>query len=107
MGEALGQQLIVENVGGAGGTIGVTKVACAAPDGYTLAQSWDAAPQGISQTGDGHAVATRRRLIALQQRVPLTWGDAALDRPHRHRPPPWSVLPVWNEPLHRGVIQAV
>jgi len=36
MGEALGQQMIVENVGGAGGTIGVTKVARAAPDGYTL-----------------------------------------------------------------------
>jgi tripartite-type tricarboxylate transporter receptor subunit TctC len=37
MGEALGQQMIVENVGGAGGTIGVSKVARAAPDGYTLA----------------------------------------------------------------------
>ena len=36
MGEALGQQLIVENVGGAGGTIGVNKVARAAPDGYTI-----------------------------------------------------------------------
>ena len=36
MGEALGQQIIVENVGGAGGTIGVNKAAKAAPDGYTL-----------------------------------------------------------------------
>ena len=36
MSEILGQQLIVENVGGAGGTIGVNKVAKAAPDGYTL-----------------------------------------------------------------------
>ena len=36
MGEALGQQMIVENVGGAGGTIGVNKAAKAAPDGYTL-----------------------------------------------------------------------
>jgi tripartite-type tricarboxylate transporter receptor subunit TctC len=36
MGEALGQQMIVENVGGAGGTIGVNKAARAAPDGYTL-----------------------------------------------------------------------
>ena len=36
MGEALGQQMIVENVGGAGGTIGVAKVARGAPDGYTL-----------------------------------------------------------------------
>lgn len=37
MSEKLGQQIIVENVGGAGGTIGVAKAARAAPDGYTLA----------------------------------------------------------------------
>jgi len=36
MGEILGQQLIVENIGGAGGTIGVNKVAKAPNDGYTL-----------------------------------------------------------------------
>ncbi len=36
MGEKLGQQIIVENVGGAGGTIGVNKAAKATPDGYTL-----------------------------------------------------------------------
>jgi tripartite-type tricarboxylate transporter receptor subunit TctC len=33
---SLGQQVIVENVGGAGGSIGVTRVARAAPDGYTI-----------------------------------------------------------------------
>lgn len=32
----LGQQVIIENAGGAGGTIGVAKVAKAAPDGYTM-----------------------------------------------------------------------
>ena len=37
MGRTLGQQIIVENVGGAGGTIGMARVAKAAPDGYTLA----------------------------------------------------------------------
>ena len=36
MTKALGQTVIVENVSGAGGTIGVEKVAHAKPDGYTL-----------------------------------------------------------------------
>jgi tripartite-type tricarboxylate transporter receptor subunit TctC len=36
MSRALGQQFLVENVGGAGGTIGVGRVAKAAGDGYTL-----------------------------------------------------------------------
>ena len=36
MSRTLGQQLVVENVGGAGGTTGMTRVAPAAPDGYTL-----------------------------------------------------------------------
>jgi tripartite-type tricarboxylate transporter receptor subunit TctC len=36
MGEALKQQMLVENAGGAGGTIGVTKAAKARADGYTL-----------------------------------------------------------------------
>jgi len=31
-----GATIIIENVGGAGGTLGATKVAKAAPDGYTL-----------------------------------------------------------------------
>src|SRR5512145_1526163 len=37
MGRTLGQQLVVENVGGAGGTTGMTRAAQAAPDGYTIA----------------------------------------------------------------------
>ncbi len=35
--KALGQQFLVENVGGAGGATGTTRAARAAPDGYTLA----------------------------------------------------------------------
>jgi tripartite-type tricarboxylate transporter receptor subunit TctC len=38
----LGQPLVVENVGGAGGSIGVGRVARAAPDGYTIdIGQWD------------------------------------------------------------------
>jgi len=36
MSKDLGQQVVVENVGGAGGTLGAGKVAKADPDGYTL-----------------------------------------------------------------------
>lgn len=36
MSKTLGQQVIVENVGGAGGTIGAARVAKADPDGYTV-----------------------------------------------------------------------
>jgi tripartite-type tricarboxylate transporter receptor subunit TctC len=37
MGRTLGQTLVVENLGGAGGTVAMARVAKAAPDGYTLA----------------------------------------------------------------------
>ncbi len=36
MGRTLGQQIVVENVAGAGGTAGAARVAAAAPDGYTI-----------------------------------------------------------------------
>jgi tripartite-type tricarboxylate transporter receptor subunit TctC len=37
MTRTLGQTLIVENIGGAGGTVGMTRAALARPDGYTIA----------------------------------------------------------------------
>jgi tripartite-type tricarboxylate transporter receptor subunit TctC len=39
MQKTLGQTIVVENVGGAGGSIGVGRVARAAPDGYTISLS--------------------------------------------------------------------
>jgi tripartite-type tricarboxylate transporter receptor subunit TctC len=36
MSKILGQPIVIENVGGAGGTIGSARAAAAAPDGYTL-----------------------------------------------------------------------
>jgi tripartite-type tricarboxylate transporter receptor subunit TctC len=42
MGPLLGQPLIIENVGGAGGSLGVGRLARAAPDGYTIdIGQWD------------------------------------------------------------------
>jgi tripartite-type tricarboxylate transporter receptor subunit TctC len=46
----LGQPFIIENIGGAGGTIGTLKAAQAAPDGYTLAQS------GVGQNAVAHGL---------------------------------------------------
>lgn len=42
LGDQLGKQVIVENTGGAGGTIGALNVARATPDGYTLLMSVEA-----------------------------------------------------------------
>lgn len=47
--ELLGQQIVVENVGGAGGMTGSARVAKAAPDGYTLLLSGSAV-LAINQT---------------------------------------------------------
>src|SRR5262245_7201871 len=42
MGPFLGQSVVVENVGGAGGSIGVGRIARASPDGYTIdLGQWD------------------------------------------------------------------
>jgi tripartite-type tricarboxylate transporter receptor subunit TctC len=49
MSELLGQQLVVENVGGAGGMTGSTRVAKATPDGYTVLLSGSAVLAQVPQ----------------------------------------------------------
>jgi len=39
LGERLGQQLVIDNRGGGGGSMGMEAVAHAAPDGYTLVRA--------------------------------------------------------------------
>ena len=46
----LGQQFIVDNIGGAGGTIGTLRAAKATPDGYTLLQT------GVGQNAVAHGL---------------------------------------------------
>jgi tripartite-type tricarboxylate transporter receptor subunit TctC len=46
----LGQQFIVDNVGGAGGTIGTLRAAKATPDGYTIVQT------GVGQNAVAHGL---------------------------------------------------
>src|SRR5262249_40245587 len=47
--EVLGRQIVVENVGGAGGTTGASRVAKAAPDGYQFLLG-NIATQAFSQS---------------------------------------------------------
>src|ERR1019366_7356610 len=55
MSRVLNQTMIIENVGGAGGTIGTARVAGATPDGYTLL----AASMGSHAGAPGLAAGTR------------------------------------------------
>ena len=68
--ESLSTSVVVENVPGAGGTIGVDRVAKSAPDGYTLLLSGDAA---LVLTGGAYGVKppyeTLRDLAPIAQLV--------------------------------------
>jgi tripartite-type tricarboxylate transporter receptor subunit TctC len=48
MQKALGQPIVIENVGGAGGMIAAAKAAHSAPDGYTILQHQDALAAGVA-----------------------------------------------------------
>ncbi|MCA0324658.1 MAG: tripartite tricarboxylate transporter substrate binding protein [Proteobacteria bacterium] len=50
LGRALGQPVVIENVGGAGGVVGTERGAKAAPDGYTIIQT------GVGQSAVAHGL---------------------------------------------------
>ncbi len=50
LGKEFGQQFVVENIGGAGGTIGTLRAVQAAPDGYTIIQT------GVGQNAVAHGL---------------------------------------------------
>ena len=72
---SLGQPVIVENVGGAGGSIGVGRVARAAPDGYTI------------RSGTGAPMSSRRHLSTCRIDLLNDFEPVALiaDTPHLDR----------------------
>jgi len=62
--KALGQTIVVENLGGAGGMIAATKAAHAAPDGYTILLHQDALAAGMTLYPD-------RTIDAVKDFVPI------------------------------------
>jgi len=66
LGKELGQQVIVENIGGAGGTIGTLRAAKMAPDGYTLVQT------GVGQSAVAHGLDPRLGYDSMRDFVHLS-----------------------------------
>ncbi len=67
MAESMSTTVVVENAPGAGGTIGVDRVAKAAPDGYTLVFSGDAALVLSGSYGINPPYQTLRDLVPIAQ----------------------------------------
>src|SRR4051812_41029419 len=105
MSKSLGQQIVIENKGGAGGSIATRQIAKSAPDGYTLGLGGtgthainptlyqnvgydprkDFAPVGLIASSAlvvlvNNAVAARSigELIALARRTPLNYASAGV-----------------------------
>jgi tripartite-type tricarboxylate transporter receptor subunit TctC len=62
----LGQQFIVENIGGAGGTIGTLKALQAPPDGYTLIQT------GVGQNAVAHGLDPKLAYDSMRDFIHVT-----------------------------------
>ena len=94
----LGQPVVIENVGGAGGTIGMQRVARAAPDGYTIVcgnwttfvsngaiikTSYDVVSDFepvILLPGNSHVIATKKDLPANNLADLVAWLKANQDK---------------------------
>ena len=61
----LGQQVVVDNVGGAGGTIGTLRGAKSAPDGYTLMQT------GVGQSAVAHGLDPKLGYDSMKDFIPI------------------------------------
>jgi tripartite-type tricarboxylate transporter receptor subunit TctC len=66
LGKALGQPVVVENVGGAGGVIGTERGMRSAPDGYTLIQT------GVGQNAVAHGLDPNLKYNSLTDFIHLT-----------------------------------
>jgi tripartite-type tricarboxylate transporter receptor subunit TctC len=62
----LGQQFIVDNIGGAGGTIGTLRAKSMAPDGYTIVQT------GVGQNAVAHGLDPKLGYDSMKDFVHLT-----------------------------------
>ena len=70
MSQSLGQQIVIENIGGAGGMIAAARAARAAPDGYTMLM---------------HQVAMAAGMTLYPNLTFDAEKDFVTDRPHQHR----------------------
>jgi tripartite-type tricarboxylate transporter receptor subunit TctC len=66
LGKELGQQFIVDNIGGAGGTIGTLRAKSMAPDGYTIVQT------GVGQNAVAHGLDPKLGYDSMRDFVHLT-----------------------------------
>jgi hypothetical protein len=95
MSRTLGQQLVIENLAGAGGTVGSTRVMRATPDGYAIEMG-----QMGTRVGPGAAAATglRRHLSGAGADPPgvayVYAPDRKAERPRIHLAGFNGILPV-------------
>jgi hypothetical protein len=80
MSEGLGQQVIVDNRGGAGGMIATEQVAKAAPDGYTILMGTIGGVAVAMSLNPNRGYDTLRDLAPITQSVTVTSGSTELTR---------------------------